>query len=182
MIGQARTTGDETIAPNYFGDDGMFAARRLASGEIVRAKSAAIGDDDELRQQSTDSPGPGPAADRVPADLRAGAQLPAGAHHPARRRRIWSTSDAHLISDEKGWNNGTYASRLDLPVRVLPPETESPVGGLWRPPRSSARTQAGGVITGTRSATEGSGRATPVSWSANRCGTRNMRLEPDAAA
>ena len=121
VIGQARTTGDETIAPSYFGDGGMFALRDLASDTIVSAKSTAIG---EINAQ-----GSSPRMHLVPGlpltGYRLIFELPLS-YQPGPTIRfgvvdlVYETRS--LISGEKGWGNGTYASRLDLPVRVLPPE------------------------------------------------------------
>lgn len=41
-VGEGRTTGDVTIVPDYFGDDGMFAAKDQASGEVQLPESQSF--------------------------------------------------------------------------------------------------------------------------------------------
>ena len=121
VTGQARTTGDETIAPNYFGDFGMFVIRDPASTTTAVPDSAAIGDVEgsgyTLRTDLV--PGLPPTGYRLTFTLPVGYQP-----GPTIRFGVFDLVyvDRYLLIDEKAWRNGTYASRLDLPVRVLPPE------------------------------------------------------------
>lgn len=119
VIGQARTTGDETIAPKYSGNDSMFAIRDLATNTTADPKSVGIGGQNELGISSRRflAPGLPPTAYRltfdVPATYQPGPTIRLGVMDLVYEAR-------YLTSDEEGWFNGTYGSRLDLPVRVLP--------------------------------------------------------------
>jgi hypothetical protein len=121
VIGQARTTGDETIAPTYFGDGGMFALRDLTSGTIVSAKSAMIGEVNARgfspRQHLV--PGLPPTGYRLIFELPVSYQ-PGPTIRFGLIDQVYETR--YLVTEEEGWGNGTYGYRLDLPLRVLPPE------------------------------------------------------------
>ena len=121
VIGQARTTGDETIAPNYYGDAGMFALRDVASNTIASPKSARIG---EVNAQGISPrqhlvPGLPATGYRLtfdfPISYQPGPTLVFGVVDLVYEKRS-------LVGHEEGWGNSTYGSRVDLPVRVLPPE------------------------------------------------------------
>jgi hypothetical protein len=121
VIGQARTTGDETIAPDYFGDSGMFALRDLASGTIVSPKNAMIGEvnDRGFSPRQHLVPGLPLTGYRLIFDLPVGYQP-----GPTIRFGVIDLvyENRYLVTEEEGWGNGTYGSRFDLPLRVLPPD------------------------------------------------------------
>ena len=71
--------------------------------------------------------------------------------------------DPYLTTDEKTWDNGLFGFRVDLPAADAARRRLTPLAG-----------QAGGVTTSTRSATEGSSRATPTICPTNRSGTRKI--------
>ena len=122
MIGEARTTGDDTMAPTLSATDGMFAVKDQASGEIAEASgdrlSASVG---RLRSYDRQHLAPGlpPIEYRSPSRCRR-------SYQPGRTIRLAVAElvyeDPYLTSDEKGWDNGLFGFRFDLPVRVLPPD------------------------------------------------------------
>jgi hypothetical protein len=121
VIGQARTTGNETIAPKYDGDYGMFVIRDMASTATATAESATIGDQEGIGDVVRTRLVPG--LPLTPYQLSF--PLPASYQpSPTIRFGVFDLvyKDPYLLEDQKEWRNGTYASRLDLPVRVLPPE------------------------------------------------------------
>ena len=121
VIGQARTTGDETLAPKYFGNDSMFAIRDPGTDTAADPKSATVGEPDELGLSARSSLAPG----LPPMEYRLTFELPP-AYQPGPAIRLGVMDlvyeARYLTSDEEGWFNGTYGSRVDLPVRVLPPK------------------------------------------------------------
>jgi hypothetical protein len=121
VIGQARTTGDESIAPNYFGDHGMFVIRDPASTMTAVPESAAIGDGNGVGGALRGNLVPG-----LPSTgYRLTFPLPVGYQPgPTIRFAVFDLvyKDPYLLGDDKEWRNGTYASRLELPVRVLLPK------------------------------------------------------------
>jgi hypothetical protein len=117
VIGEGRTTGKESISPNYTGDDGMFVSKDDVSQEVSLPTVARLGRDTgfdrsrftpglpltayslEFRYKDTYRPGP---------TIRfAVSDLVYGKHY--------------LASEEETWHNGTYRRQFYLPVRVLPP-------------------------------------------------------------
>ena len=121
VIGQARTTGNESIAPKYYGDYAMFALRDPATTTAVLADQATVGDQVGVGAASRIDLVPG----LPPVSYRLTFSLPDSYRPgPTIRFAVFDLvyEDTYLLTDEKQWHNGTYASRLDLPVRVLSPE------------------------------------------------------------
>ena len=120
VIGQARTTSDETIAAKHFGSASMFAIRDLATNTTAEPKSATIGEPDELGLSSRSSLAPG----LPPMEYRLTFELPAS-YQPGTVLRLavmdLEYAARYLTSEEEGWFNEIGGSRLDLPVRVRPP-------------------------------------------------------------
>ena len=116
MLGEGRTTGTESISPNYMGGSGMFASKDDLSQEISMPDSVRMGESRGFdRHRFTpglplspyavvfrykDTYRPGPTIRFVVFDLIYGKH--------------------YLASEEKGWHNATYARQFYLPVRVLP--------------------------------------------------------------
>jgi hypothetical protein len=121
VIGQARTTGNQTISPKYDGEYGMFVVRDPASTATATPESAKIGDQEGIGDVGRTRLVPGlpltpyQLTFPLPASYQPGSTI---------RFAVFDLvyKDPYLLEDEKEWRNGTYASRLDLPVRVLPPD------------------------------------------------------------
>jgi hypothetical protein len=122
VIGQARTTGNQTIAPKYDGDYSMFVIRDLASTATATAEGAKIGG-----QEGTGDFGHLRLVPGLPlTPYRLTFPLPVSYQPgPTIRFAVFDLvyKDSYLLKDDKEWRNATYASGLDLPVRVLPPES-----------------------------------------------------------
>lgn len=115
--GEGRTTGDESIAPRWSGDDGMFAARDPLTREVQLPSAQTLGA--EQRFGGTFTPGlpaqpfavqfefsdryrPGPTVTFVVHDLE--------------------LRDPSLLGDgDEEWRNADRAAGIELPVQVLPP-------------------------------------------------------------
>ena len=119
-IGEGRTTGDVTIAPDHLGDDAMFVTKDPASGVVstpegqsfrpggfVSSKAFTPGLPPQPFQVEFELPRtyqPGPTISFVVFDLE--------------------FRDSSLLGDqEPQWRNADEASRFELPVEVLPPAT-----------------------------------------------------------
>lgn len=122
VTGRARTTADETMAPEIYGDDSVFALRDPGSDLVAEPDAVDIGDDpDSYGSYSRRHLAPGlpPIGYRLTFDLpleyRPG---------PTVRLGVFELvfEDTYLVSDEKRWDNSPYGFRIDLPLRVLPPE------------------------------------------------------------
>ncbi|GAA1429642.1 hypothetical protein GCM10009616_12140 [Microlunatus lacustris] len=119
-VGEGRTTGDVTIAPDYLGGDGMFVTKDPVSGVVSTPESQSFRPGGFV-SGSAFTPGlplqpfrvefefprtyqPGPTISFVVFDLQ--------------------FRDNSLLGDqEPQWRNADEASRLELPVEVLPPAT-----------------------------------------------------------
>ena len=117
VIGSGRTTGDESSAPTYYGNDSMFAAKDEASGEIQTPASAAFGvpgDSDKVAF----TPGLPPVRYALTLTFS-----PAYRPQPTLKLLVSELeySTGYLASDEKNWLIGTYGFLYELPVRELPP-------------------------------------------------------------
>jgi hypothetical protein len=118
-IGEGLTTGTESIAPSLLGN-GMFVAQDPASREVQDAEtqtfrkgSASIG--------GTFTPGlplqPFSVGFAFSNGYRPGATVTFVVYDLEFR-------DTSLLGDQdEQWTNATHASRLQLPLRVLPPAT-----------------------------------------------------------
>ncbi len=121
VIGQARTTQDESIAPKYFGEYGMFVLRDPVTRTTALPDQATVGDQVGAGDAGRIDLVPG--LPLVPYRLT----FPLPASYQPGRTIVFAVfdvvyEDTYLLTDEKQWHNGTYASRLDLPVRELPPQ------------------------------------------------------------
>ena len=123
MIGQARTTGDVTIAPTYSGSEGMFTVWDPAAGILVSPKGASIGDYTPSfggNERSLLAPGLPATGYRLsatfPADYRPGPTIRLLVADLVYRAK-------YLTSDEEAWDDQASGSGLDLPLRVLPKKT-----------------------------------------------------------
>lgn len=119
-VGEGRTTGDETIAPDYIGDDGMFVAKDSDSGE-VRTPEGQTFRPGGFVSSSAFTPGLPLQPFRVqfdfPQTYRPGATVSFIVFDLELR-------DNSLLGDqEPQWRNADEASRFELPVEVLPPAT-----------------------------------------------------------
>lgn len=121
VIGRARVTGDESMAPPVYGGDSIFAVRDLASGVVAEPNGVDIGDDPGgfgSYDRRNLTPGLPPTGYRVtfdlPPDYTPGPTLRLGVAELAFESK-------YLTSDEKAWDNTQHGFRLDLPARVLPP-------------------------------------------------------------
>jgi hypothetical protein len=117
-VGEGRTTGDATIAPDYLGDDGMFVAKDTASGTIATPESQSFRPGGFV-SGSAFTPGlplqPFRVEFELPGNYRPGATITFVVFDLEFR-------DNSLLGDqEPQWRNADEASRLELPVEVLPP-------------------------------------------------------------
>jgi hypothetical protein len=123
VIGQARTTGDVSIAPTYFGADGIFTIQDLAANITATPKSATIGDDTPTfgsNERSLLAPG-------LPATgYRLKVTLPAS-YQPGPTIRLLVADQVYrakyLTTDEEAWDDQASGTGLHLPLRVVPPKT-----------------------------------------------------------
>jgi hypothetical protein len=119
-IGEARNTGDETMAPSVFGSDSVFAIKDPASPLTAAADLADFGPSTgySVFARQHLAPGLPPIAYRVtfklPPEYRPGGTIQLAV---AELRY----ESPYLTSDEKKWDNGLFGFRLDLPLRELPP-------------------------------------------------------------
>ena len=120
-IGQARNTGDDTMAPSVFGSDGIFAVKDPASELTAAADLADFGPDTGYSVYDRQHLAPG----LPPIDYRVTFKLPPE-YQPGDRIQLGVAEllyeAPYLTSDEKTWDNGLFGYRLDLPLRELPPE------------------------------------------------------------
>ena len=120
VIGSARTTRDEAMAPSAFGADSMFALRDPAGDATANPSGVDIGDLVDGRSSGRTALTPGLPATAyqvrftLPAGFRPGATVRLGVAELVYDAR-------YLTTDEESWHNGTYGSSVDLPLRVIPP-------------------------------------------------------------
>jgi hypothetical protein len=116
-VGTGRTIGASSIAPTT-SDDGMFASKDPASGEIEVANGFTMGSEGSSDRR-TFTPG-APPVDFVVTFSYAASYAPGPT-----LRFLTSTlefTDTSLVGDgKKTWNNATYSYEMFLPVRVLRP-------------------------------------------------------------
>jgi len=119
VVGQARNTGDETMAPSVFGDDGIFAVRDPASALTAAADLADVGPSTGFSEFDRRHLAPGlPAIDyrvsfRLPPEYRPGGTIRLGVAE-------LEYESPYLTTDEKTWDNGLFGHQLELPLRQLP--------------------------------------------------------------
>jgi hypothetical protein len=118
MVGEGRTTGNESIAPNYLGNSGMFVSKDEVSGEIALPEVHRLGETTSFdRHRFT----PGLALIRYSVIFNFKDTYQPG---PTIRFAVFDLvyGKHYLASKEEGWPNSTYARLFYLPVRVLPPQ------------------------------------------------------------
>ena len=114
MIGAGRTTGNESISPNFMSSSGMFVSKDDATQQTSAPEIARM---DEGSDRHRFTPGLPLVAYSVvfkyPDSYRPG---------PTIRFVVWDLiyGKHYLASEEEGWHNGTYGHQFHLPVRVLP--------------------------------------------------------------
>ena len=122
VIGQARNTGDETMAPSVFGSDSVFAVKDAASALTAEASTADFGSSVgyTVFDRRHLAPGLPPTDYRVtfelPPEYRPGTVI-----HLAVAKLVYE--DPYLTTDEETWDNGLFGYRLDLPLRELPADS-----------------------------------------------------------
>jgi hypothetical protein len=119
VIGQARTTADETMAPSVFGADGVFAVKDPASVLTAPATNADLGASAGFTVVDRRHLTPG----LPPIDYRVTFELPPQ-YRPGPVIRLAVAKlvyeAPYLTTDEKAWDNGLFGYGLDLPLQVLP--------------------------------------------------------------
>jgi hypothetical protein len=122
VIGRARNTGDVTMAPPHVGPDRIFAIKDPDSDLRAEASNADIGDDPDslgIHSRLHLTPNLPPTGYRLifplPAEFRPGPTI-----RLAVADLVYEAK--YLTNDEKAWNNDLHGSRIDLPLRVLPPK------------------------------------------------------------
>ena len=116
MIGEGRTTGNESISPNYMAGSGMFVSKDDVTQQVSEPHMARMGDGD-----GSDRHDFAPGLPLVPYSVifkYADSYRPG----PTIRFAVWDLvyGTHYLASEEEGWHNGTYGQQYYLPVRVLP--------------------------------------------------------------
>ena len=115
MIGEGRTTGNESISPSYMPNSGMFISKDDATQQISPPDSVRMGEAGSDRHHFTPGLPLSPYSVVFKYDDR---------YSPGHEIRfvVWDVvyGKHYLASDEEGWHNGTYGYQLHLPVRVLP--------------------------------------------------------------
>ncbi|WP_375424418.1 hypothetical protein [uncultured Friedmanniella sp.] len=120
MVGEGLTTGDESITPDYDGDDGMFVAKDPAGGEVQTPSSVSFRPGSSLFGGSF-TPGLPLQPFSVTFDFSEGYRPPATVTFLVYDVELRDTS--LLGNQDPEWANTAYASRLRLPLRVLAPVT-----------------------------------------------------------
>ncbi len=119
-IGQARNTGDESMAPSLLGNNSVFAVKDPASALTGEAYTADLGS----------SPGGFGVFDRQhlapglpPIDYRVTFKLPPE-YQPGTTVTLGVAElvyeSPYLTTDEKTWDNSLFGFRVDLALRILP--------------------------------------------------------------
>jgi hypothetical protein len=118
-IGEARNTGDETMAPSVFGNDSIFAVRDPASTLTAAADLADVGPATgySIFDRRHLAPGLPPIEYRVtfrlPPEYRPGGIIRLGVAE-------LEYESPYLTTDEMTWDNGLFGHQLELPLRELP--------------------------------------------------------------
>jgi hypothetical protein len=117
-VGEGRTTGDVTLAPDYSGDDGMFVSKDGASGEVRTPESQSFRPGGFVSSEAF-TPGlplqPFRVEFEFPRTYAPGATITFVVFDLELR-------DSSLLGDqEPRWRNADAGSRFELPVKKLPP-------------------------------------------------------------
>ena len=119
VIGQARNTGEETMAPSVLGSDSVFAIKDPGSALTAEPTTAELGT--SMGYAVVDrrhlAPGLPPIDYRVTFELPPHYQ-PGAFVHLAVAELVFE--DPYLTTDEKTWDNGLFGYRVDLALQVLP--------------------------------------------------------------
>jgi hypothetical protein len=119
-IGEGRTTGKESIAPNFTGDSTMFASKDDVSQEVELPQSLLMGGGNGFNRQRFT---PGLPLTRFSVVFKYQDTYRSG--RTFRFAVFDQVYGKHLIaSEEEVWHNGTYARQFYLPLRVLPEEMD----------------------------------------------------------
>lgn len=118
-VGTGRTTGNESLAPSYSGDDGTFVSKDVRSGEIEVPTGVRYGAARSFVDGAHFTPGLPPEPIVVDFSYRAG-------YVPGRTLRFvvfqLRYADTSLIGNQKPtWSATNRGYDFRLPVRVLPP-------------------------------------------------------------
>lgn len=121
-IGRARNTGNIAMAPSTFGSDSVIVLRDPADQTTAIPYGVDIGDEpggrSDRRELTPGLPATGYRLTfRLPGDYRPGSTVRLGVADLVYEAK-------YLTTDEKAWDNGLYGYRIDLPVRVLPPQEQ----------------------------------------------------------
>ena len=118
-IGQARNTGEETMAPSVFGSEGIFAVRDPGSPLTATADLADVGPSTSSTTFDRRHLAPG----LPPIEYRVSFRLPPQ-YRPGGFIRLavaeLEYESPYLTTDEKTWDNGLFGYQLELPLRELP--------------------------------------------------------------
>jgi hypothetical protein len=116
MTGEGRTTGNESISPNYMPNDGMFVSKDDVTQQVSLPESVRMGDGGFDRHRFT----PGLPLSSYSVVFKYDDKYRPG---PTIRFVVWDLvyGKHFLASEEEGWHNGTYGHQFYLPVRVLAP-------------------------------------------------------------
>ena len=114
MVGEGRTTGNESISPNYTPSDGMFVSKDDVTRQVSVPESVQMGEGGFDRHRFT----PGLPLSPYSVVFKYDDKYRPG---PTIRFVVWDlVYGKHFLASEKeGWHNGTYGHQFYLPVRVL---------------------------------------------------------------
>jgi hypothetical protein len=116
MTGEGRTTGDESMAPDYQGDFGMFVARDDASGEVQTPEGQTFGPRQRIGGAFT--PGLPLQPFAVQFDFSDEYQPQGTVTFVVYQLELRDSS--LLGNQDEEWRNATAAYRFHLPLEVLP--------------------------------------------------------------
>jgi hypothetical protein len=121
-IGQARNTGDESMAPSLLGTNSVFAVKDPASALTGEAYTADLGSSlggFGVFDRQHLAPGLPPIDYRVtfklPPEYQPGTIVTLGV-----AELVYESP--YLTTDEMTWDNSLFGFRVDLPLRTLPAE------------------------------------------------------------
>jgi hypothetical protein len=117
VLGQGRTTGKEAMSLTHVeSENGIFVLKDPSTGQIVVPDGEQFGIDDSFNRHNF-TPGLPPIAYTLSFTLD-------GRYQPGRFLQFAALDlvygSHYLTTEEKAWHNGTYATKILLPVRLLP--------------------------------------------------------------